>query len=208
MNKRVFASLLITVFALGFTGCTKEESSSSKAEEKETKPSASITEVTDVDDEMENIKTTPYDSNSVVEEDDGNDYSIGLLLTEWSTPIGDIPEIDPSLDRVLVVDNTTNHFNKEMNHMITTDELGKMIRKQHTISSAICVSSRENEKKETIKKIISAYELPSEYITVEGQTEINLQFGYIKKYDGDVTVRLGAGNTVIVVTMMAKSPLL
>ena len=200
MNKRVFASLLITVFALGFTGCTKEESSSSKAEEKGTKPSASITEVTDVNDEMGNIKTTPYDSNSVVEEDDGNDYSIGLLLTEWSTPIGDIPEIDPSLDRVLVVDNTTNHFNKEMSHMITTDESGKMIRKQHTISSAICVSSRENEKKETIKKIISAYELPSEYITVEGQTEINLQFGYIKKYDGDVTVRLGAGNTVILVT--------
>ena len=185
---------------MGFTGCSEEQSSSSKAEEKETKPSASITEVTDVDDEMENIKTTPYDSNSVVEEDDGNDYSIGLLLTEWSTPIGDIPEIDPSLDRVLVVDNTTNHFNKEMSHMITTDESGKMIRKQHTISSAICVSSRENEKKETIKKIISAYELPSEYITVEGQTEINLQFGYIKKYDGDVTVRLGAGNTVILVT--------
>lgn len=200
MNKKIFASLLLTVFALGFTGCTKEESSSSKAEEKETKPSASITEVTDVDDEMENIKTTqPNPDNVVKEVDDGNDYSIGLLLTDWNTPISDIPEIDPSLDRVLAVDNTTNHFNKDMSHMITTDESGKMIRKQHTISSVICASSREEEKNETIQKIISAYELPSEYITVEGQTEINLQFGYIKKYDGDVTVRLGAGNTVILV---------
>lgn len=201
MNKKIFASLLLTVFALGFTGCTKEESSSSKAEEKETKPSASITEVTDVDDEMENIKTTqPNPDNVVKEVDDGNDYSIGLLLTDWNTPISDIPEIDPSLDRVLAVDNTTNHFNKDMSHMITTDESGKMIRKQHTISSVICASSREEKKNETIQKIISAYELPSEYITVEGQTEINLQFGYIKKYDGDVTVRLGAGNTVILVT--------
>lgn len=201
MNKKIFASLLLTVFALGFTGCTKEESSSSKAEEKETKPSASITEVTDVDDEMENIKTTqPNPDNVVKEVDDGNDYSIGLLLTDWNTPISDIPEIDPSLDRVLAVDNTTNHFNKDMSHMITTDESGKMIRKQHTISSVICASSREEKKNETIQKIISAYELPSEYIIVEGQTEINLQFGYIKKYDGDVTVRLGAGNTVILVT--------
>ena len=86
-----------------------------------------------------------------------------------------------------------------MSHIVITDESGKMIRKQHTISSVICASSREEEKNETIQKIISAYELPSEYTTVEGQTEINLQFGCIEKYDGDVTIRFGAGNTVIVI---------
>ena len=201
MNKRIFASLLLTVFALGFAGCTEDESSSSKTEKKETKSSVSVTEIADTNNEMESIKTTqPNPNNVVTEKADNNDYSIGLLLTDWNIPISDIPEVDLSLDRVCAVDNTTNHFNKDMSHIVITDESGKMIRKQHTISSVICASSRENEKKETIKKIISAYELPSEYITVEGQTEINLQFGYIKKYDGDVTVRLGAGNTVILVT--------
>lgn len=201
MNKRIFASLLLTVFALGFAGCTEDESSSSKAEKKETKSSVSVTEITDTNNEMESIKTTRPNPNNVVKEvDDGNDYSVGLLLTDWNTPISDIPEVDLSLDRVCAVDNTTNHFNKDMSHIVITDESGKMIRKQHTISSVICASSREERKSETIQKIISAYELPSEYITVEGQTEINLQFGYIKKYDGDVTVRLGAGNTVILVT--------
>lgn len=200
MNKKVLASLLLTVFALGFVGCTEDESSSSKAEKKETKSSVSVTEIADTNNEMESIKTTqPNPNNVVTEKADNNDYSIGLLLTDWNTPIGDISDVDLSLDRVCAVDNTTNHFNKDMSHIIVTDESGKMIRKQHTISSGVCASSREERKSETIQKIISAYELPSEYITVEGQNEFNLKFGYMEKYKGDVTVRLGVGNTVILV---------
>jgi len=107
MNKKIFASLLLTVFALGFTGCSEEQSSNSKAETKETKASVLVTEVENMDDETEIIKTTPQNPNNVVTEIDNNDYSIGLLLTGWNTSISSISEIDPSLDYVLEINKPT-----------------------------------------------------------------------------------------------------
>ena len=80
-------------------------------QKKETKSSVSVTEIADTNNEMESIKTTqPNPNNVVTEKADNNDYSIGLLLTDWNTPISDIPEVDLSLNRVCAVDNTTNHF--------------------------------------------------------------------------------------------------
>lgn len=200
MNKRVLASLLLTVFALGFAGCTEDESSSSKAEQKETKSDVSITEVAETDIKMENIKTTqPNPDNIVTEKTDGNDYSIGLLLTDWNTSISDISKIDPSLDYVLEINKTTSHFDKTKGNILITDESGKMINKEHIISNTISLYSNEEEKSKITQKIISEYELPSEYTTQEYPIETNLQFGYIEKYDGDVSISLRNNSTVIVV---------
>ena len=201
MNKRIFASLLLTVFALGVSGCTKEQPSSSKAERKETKSAVSITEVAETDIEMENIKTTqPNPDNVIKEVDDGNDYSIGLLLTDWNTPISDIPEIDPSLDYMLEINKTTGHFDKSKINILTTDESGKMIYKKHTISNTISLYSSEEEKSKITQKIISEYDLPSEYTTQEYSRETNIQFGYIEKYDGEVSISFGNSSTTIVIT--------
>ena len=204
MNKKIFASLLLTVFALGFTGCSEEQSSNSKAETKETQASVSVTEVENIDDETEIIKTTPQNPNNVVKEIDNNDYSIGLLLTGWNTSISSISEIDPSLDSVFAVNNTTNHFDSTTNNILTTDESGKMIYKKHIVSNVVSLYSKEDEKDKVIQKIISEYELPSEYTTQEYPIETNLQFGYIEKYDGDVSISLSNNSTVIVVTNTKK----
>lgn len=59
---------------------------------------------------------------------------------------------------------------------------------------------KKMKKNEVIQKIISEYELPSEYTTQEYPIETNLQFGYIEKYDGDVSISLSNNSTVIVVT--------
>ncbi len=200
MHKRIFASLLLTVFALGFAGCTEDESSSSKTEKKETKSSVSVTEIADTNNEMENIKTTqPNPCNIVKEVDDGNDYSIGLLLTDWNTSISDIPEIDPSLDYVSEINKTTRHLDKTKGNILITDESGKMIYKEHIISNTISLYSNEEEKSKITQKIISEYDLPSEYTTQEYPIEINFQFGYVEKYDGDVSISLRNNSTVIVV---------
>lgn len=201
MNKRIFASLLLTVFALGFAGCTEDDSSSSKTEKKETKSDVSITEVAETDIKMENIKTTqPNPDNIVTEKTDGNDYSIGLLLTDWNTSISDISKIDPSLDYVLEINKTTSHFDETKGNILITDESGKMIYKEHIISNTISLYSNEEEKSKITQKIILEYGLPSEYTTQEYSRETNIQFGYMEKYDGEVSISFRNSSTTIVIT--------
>lgn len=200
MNKKIFASLLLTVFALGFTGCSEEQSSNSKAETKETKASVSVTEVENMDDETEIIKTTPQNPNNVVKEIDNNDYSIGLLLTGWNTSISSISEIDPSLDSVLEINKTTSHFDETKGNILITDESGKMIYKEHIISNTISLYSNEEEKSKITQKIILEYDLPSEYTIQEYSRETNIQFGYIEKYDGEVSISFRNSSTTIVIT--------
>jgi len=200
MNKKIFASLLLTVFALGFTGCSEEQSSNSKAETKETKASVLVTEVENMDDETEIIKTTPQNPNNVVKEIDNNDYSIGLLLTGWNTSISSISEIDPSLDYVLEINKTTSHFDETKGNILITDESGKMIYKEHIISNTISLYSNEEEKSKITQKIILEYDLPSEYTIQEYSRETNIQFGYIEKYDGEVSISFRNSSTTIVIT--------
>ena len=75
-----------------------------------------------------------------------------------------------------------------------------MIYKKHIVSNVVSLYSKEDEKDKVIQKIISEYELPSEYTTQEYPIETNLQFGHIEKYDGDVSISLSNNSTVIVVT--------
>jgi len=126
--------------------------------------------------------------------------SIGLLLTGWNTSISSISEIDPSLDYVLEINKTTSHFDETKGNILITDESGKMIYKEHIISNTISLYSNEEEKSKITQKIILEYDLPSEYTIQEYSRETNIQFGYIEKYDGEVSISFRNSSTTIVIT--------
>ena len=100
---------VLTVFAIGCVGCNN----ASSVEDLKNEVKNTTTQTETSSDNSEAIQTTkPVECQEITTESDTNDYTEGLLTLGWNTSIDSIPEIDPSLDRVLVVDNTTNHFNK------------------------------------------------------------------------------------------------
>ena len=196
MYKRVFASLFITVFAIDCVGCNNASSVGDL--KNEVKNTTTQTETSR--DNSEAIQTTkPVECQQITTEPDTNEYTEGLLTLGWNTSIDSIPEIDPSLDWVMEVNNSTYHYDKEKRNVIVTDTSGKMLSKRHYVSKEDLLYAKEEDQNKMVQLIIQKYNLPTEY-TVETYTvEKSYKLGFIEKYKGDVSISImGEGIGILV----------
>ena len=188
MNKRIFASLLLTVFALGVSGCTEKESSSFKAEEKETKSAVSITEVVDMNNQKkESIPPygKKYDKNAL--DEDSLNFSKDALMVSWEDTVDTSDFLKNCKVQKLEGGNTVYKSENEQDTVVF-DLNNIMIRKIHDITNTVYKGDNEEKINKLLERIISEYELPSNYEVTSDVSTVGYRFGSVPLYGGTIDI--------------------